>query len=217
MKLKELLAKVGAYLLVGIILIILMPVFLIYLIFKLLATPYGYVKHRRSIYPRDFPRKYRILEGPHEDAAPYDAIKTRGLPVEYVKWSEDYFLNGYFIYRDILLVFCEPLFFDKKKGLWLFWPNGDGQNDEEDSDGDTDHENTDDCLSVEGAKEFILEDFHSRVPNRKCNDVVFFYSRKHAEYNYEEGGLEKMRLLPDFIVYETKELGDAIERFVNSH
>ena len=101
-------------------LIIFLPFFLLYLLFKLLSTPFDYIKYKKSRYQKDFPHKYTWLREPHIDNAPYTAIKENELPVEYIKWSEDYDIGGYFVYKDILLDFTEPFFFDEEKKLFPF-------------------------------------------------------------------------------------------------
>ncbi len=199
--------------------ILFLPFLLLYLLYKLIIMPLDYVKYKKSRYQQDFPRKYRWLSTPHVDNEPYTAIKEKELPVEYIKWREDYDLNGYFIYKDILLDFNEPLFFDKKKGLWLSWIGQENEDDESDEvedikADDSDYENTDDCLSVDETKAYIIEEFAKNVSGRECNNVVFFYSLKNLEKIYEEGGLKKMRELDGFVIYEKGELAKAIADFI---
>ena len=76
-------------------------------------------------------------------------------------------------------------------------------------------ENTDDCLTVEEARAMALEEFRSNVKDKKCNDVVFFYSKRNVEDNYDDGGLEAMLQLDGVIVYEDGCLADAIKDFIN--
>jgi hypothetical protein len=151
-----------------------------------------------------------LLSTLHIDNKPYTAIQEHYLPVEYIKWRAEYDLNGFFVYKDVLLDFSEPFFFDKEKGLWLWWPQQD-----EDA-GEDDFDNTDDCLSVEALSEFLLDEFQTNIPGRKCNRVVFFYERKNVITCYEPGGLETMERLDDFIIYKDGGLTKAIADFVNS-
>ena len=44
--------------------------------------------------------------------------------------------------------------------------------------------------------------------------MVFFCQRKRVEKDYEEGGLERMRQLDDFVIYEKGELAKAIRDFI---
>ena len=210
---KEKSATIGTFLVFSVVFIIILPFLLVYFLYKLISTPFDYAKYKRSHYQKDFPHKYSWLAIPHIDNEVYTAIKENNLPIEYIKWREEYDLNGYFLYKDILLVFEEPFFFDKKKGMWLIWPGTSCDEESEDIDYE-DYENTDDCLTVDEAKKYIIERFREDVPGRECNRVVLFYSRKNVENNYEEGGLEKMRELEDFIIYENGEFAEAIKKVV---
>jgi len=205
-----------SFLVLSVIFILFLPFLLLYFLYELLMTPFHYIKYKRSLYQQDFPHQYSWLATPHIDNKIYTAVKENNLPIEYIKWREEYDLNGYFVYQDILLVFEEPFFFDKKRGLWLIWP-GKGCDEESEDIDDEEYENTDDCLSVDEAKTYILEKFCEDVPGRECNRVVLFYSRKNVENNYEAGGLEKMRELNDFIIYEKGELASAIKNFVENN
>lgn len=219
MKIKEILSNIGVWILVVLVLMVFMPINLLLLLYKLVCTPFSYIQYKRSRYQRDFPHKYKWLDTVHNDNPPYTVIKDHNLPIEYIKWSEDYDVSGYFVYNDVLLDFTEPFFFDKRKGLWLCWQGQEVEEDFEDSDSEQmdDEENTDDCLTVENTGELILSDFHNRTQGYACNRVVFFYRRDHAQKNYEEGGLEKMRELDDFIIYEKDELAEVLTKFVGSN
>ena len=205
------------------IIIIVLPIALIYLLFKLLATPFDYIKYKHSRYQRDFPHKYSWLSEPHFDNGAYTAIKENNLPIEYIKWSEDYDIGGYFVYKDILLDFTEPFFFLEEKKLFFCLPDSkDAEEvsyDESDDSQNTelDEDNTDQCLTVDGMKELILGQFHYNVPNRECKRIVFFCSRKNAERDYKEEGLNVMRDLDGFIIYEKGELAKVIKEFIDSN
>ena len=99
----------GSQLLAGIVLIfifaILIPVGLFLLIFMFITIPFNYYKYRHSQYQKDFPHKFNFLSPFHVDNIPYSIIKENELPIEYIKWSEEYEMYGYFIYKDILLDF----------------------------------------------------------------------------------------------------------------
>ena len=203
--------------------IIFLPFFLLYLLFKLLSTPFDYIKYKKSRYQKDFPHKYTWLREPHIDNAPYTAIKENDLPVEYIKWSEVYDIGGYFVYKDILLDFTEPFFFDEEKKLFLCLPGSrdavEVSYDKSDDSQDTERQetNADECLTVDGMKELILGLFRVNAPNRECNRIVFFCSRRNAERDYREEGLNAMRELDDFIIYEKGELAKVIKDFIENN
>jgi hypothetical protein len=152
------------------------------------------------------------------DNKAYTAIKENDLPVEYIKWREDYDLNGFFVYKNILLDFNDPFFFDEEKKIWLCWMDENEEEEqseyEEDTDEETNEDNTDDCLTVEETEKHILEEFHINVSGRVCNRVVFFCERKHIEKNYGEEGLQSMLTLDNFVVYEKGQLAKAIKDFI---
>lgn len=198
------------------IIIFVLPIALIYLLFKLLATPFDYVKYKRSRYQQDFPHKYSWLSEPHFDNAAYTAIKENNLPVEYIKWSEDYNFCGYFVYKDILLDFTEPFFFDEEGKVFLQLPDENESGETADSE-TSEEENSDKSLTVEETKELIHDGFRNRVPGRECYRIVFFYSRKDVERDYKEEGLNVMRELDDFIIYEKGELANAIKNFIDNN
>ena len=198
------------------IIIIILPIALIYLLFKLLATPFDYIKYKHSRYQQDFPHKYSWLSEPHFDNAAYTAIKENNLPVEYIKWSEDYNLCGYFVYKDILLDFTEPFFFDEEEKIFLRSPD-ENEMEETAEDGISEDENSDKSLTVEETKELILSGFRNSVPGRECHKIVFFYSRKDVKRDYKEEGLNAMREFDDFIIYEKGELAKAIKNFVDNN
>ncbi len=219
MKLKELVSNIGAFVLFGGLFIIFLPFILLYFLFKLIITPYDYIKYKRSRYQQDFPYKYSWLRQPHVDNEIYTIIKDNGLPIEYIKWQEEYELPGSFLYRDALLVFFEPLFFDKKKGLWFLWMGGNADEaaNPEDEGEEYDEDNTDDCVEAEDAKAVLMEELCNNGSGRKCNRVVFFYQRKRTEKLYGKNGLDAMRDLDGFILYEKGKLAEAIQKFIDTY
>ena len=223
MKIKDSIAEKLLVVFFTVAFIIFLPFLLLYLLFKLLSTPFDYIKYKKSRYQKDFPHKYTWLREPHIDNAPYTAIKENDLPVEYIKWSEDYDIGGYFVYKDILLDFTEPFFFDEEKKLFLCLPGSrDAEEvsyDESDDSQDTElkETNADECFTVDGMKELILGSFRVDVPNRECNRIVFFCSRRNAERDYREEGLNAMRELDDFIIYEKGELAKVIKDFIENN
>lgn len=221
MKLKHKIEHGFILLLCSAVAILVTPILLLWLIFELLATPFKYIQYRRSRYQQDFPAKCDWPIIPHSDSDIYAFIKERDLPIEYFKWSEQYDFKGYFLYKDILLNFEEPFFFDNEKKLWFGGPGSEYdksiyEEDTDESDSDNDVDNGDDCLTVEAVKENCLAGFRKNIPHRECNQVVFFYRRKEAEY-YGQGAVEKMQDLDDFIVYEKKQLKETILEFIQNN
>ena len=199
------------------IMLFIIPIAVLYLIFKLFATPFDYIKYKRSRYQRDFPHKYSWLDEPHLDNKVYTVIKEKQLPIEYIKWSEDYDLHGYFIYKDILLDFTEPFFFDKEKKIFLHYlRKAESEESEYIIDGD-ETDDADEYLTVEAIKESILEELRNNVPDRECHKIVFFYSRKKVESYYKKEGLDAMQELNDFIIYEKNGLEKAIKDFIDNN
>lgn len=207
MKIKDYFGSILAYFAFTVFFIIFLPFLLLFLIYKFIMTPFDYAKYKRSRYQKDFPKKYTWLSEPHFDNEPYTAIKENDFPVEYIKWSEEYGFCGYFVYKDILLDFTEPFFFDDEKKLLFYM--ADTKHPEEDEEGER--------FTVEEAKGFILGDFSTNVPNRECKKVVFFYQRKNAERDYKKEGLRAMLELDDFIIYEKGELAGAIGEFIRNN
>lgn len=194
-----------------------LPFCLLYLLFQLILTPFHYIKFKYSRYQQDFPCKYRWLAEPHSDSVSYATIKENHLPVDYIKWGKDYDLNGYFLYKDILLVFREPFFFDGEKGLWLCWMREENTDETlADWDEPSEEENTDDCLTVEAATEFLLHEFQSNICDRKCNHVVFFYQQKNVVNDFGDDALAAMLANDNFVVYEKGNLADAIKNFTEN-
>ena len=95
---------------------------LFFLIFKFITMPFNYYRYRHSQYQKDFPHKFDFLDPFHIDNIPYSIIKENELPIQYIKWSKEYNMYGYFIYKDILLDFTEPFFFDAETNTFTFNP-----------------------------------------------------------------------------------------------
>lgn len=194
--------------------IFVLPLAILVLLFKLFSTPFDYVKYKKSRYQLDFPHRYTWLSEPHKDNIPYTVIKENEFPIEYIKWSEDYATCGYFVYKNVLLDFTEPFLFDEERKIFIQLQseieseeNGNNETSEEDNIGK--------CLALEEAKELMLARFRANVPNRECNRIVFFCSRKKIERDYKEAGLSAMRKLEDFIIYEKGKLADAVKDFLD--
>ena len=210
----------GSQLLAGICLIfifaILIPVGLFLLIFKLITMPFNYYKYKHSQYQKDFPHKFNFLDPFHIDNVPYSIIKENELPIKYIKWSEEYDMYGYFIYKDILLDFTEPFFFDPETNNFTFNPEEEVEEKMED-DNNQDIDDAQNCLSVEETKAFVLNDFHNNIQECECKQVVFFYSQGRLEKAHGKIALEKMSELNDFIVYKKDTLYQVLREFVDTH
>lgn len=197
------------------ILAILIPVGLFLLIFKFITMPFNYYKYRHSQYQKDFPHKFDFLDPFHIDDVPYSIIKENELPIQYVKWSKEYHMYGYFIYRDILLYFTEPFFFDPETNTFKFNPEEEVEENEDDN--NQDNGNVENCLSVEETKAFVLNDFHKNIPECECKQVVFLYSQERLEKTHGKIALEKMSGSNDFIVYKKGTLLQVLKEFIDTH
>lgn len=206
---KDCLLEAGVMLL---LLVLLIPVLLVYLIFKLLWMPVAYIKVKRSLYHKVFPHKFSMFEGLHVDSEPYAVIVENDLPVEYVKYSGYYQHPGYFIYKDTLLCFSEPMICDADKGIWYSWmdaeidPGARKRNEKYAAE----------CMTVEAAAEDLLQGLKEEHTEHTCNRVAFFFARKSVEGGYTQGSADAMRRLDNFVVYEKGELAKAIREFIGS-
>ncbi len=214
---KERLGDVATTILLWVVITLCIPLMFLVLLGQFLLVPITYVRFKKSRYQKDFPRKFSFFCGVHPDNEVYTIVKENDLPVEYIKWSEDYDLHGYFVSGDVLLNFTEPFFFDEQKKTWLLWPgNSENENDEVE-DVDVEHvgeDDTDDCLTAEEAKAFLLDCFRTDVGDRACCRVAVFYERKKAEKNYGKEAVEKIKATEDFVVYERGELLQAIQSVI---
>lgn len=210
----------GSQLFAGICLIlifaILIPIGLFVLIFKFITMPFNYYKYRHSQYQKDFPHKFNFLDPFHIDNIPYSIIKENNLPIQYIKWSKEYDMYGYFIYKDILLDFTEPFFFDPETNTFTFNPEEEVAEEKED-DNNQDIDDVENNLSVEETKSFVLNDFHNNIQERKCKQVVFFYSQEKLEKAHGKVALQKMSELNDFIVYKKDTLYQVLKDFADKH
>ena len=195
---------------------ILIPIGLFLLIFKLIAMPFNYYKYKHSQYQKDFPHKFNFLAPFHIDNIPYSIIKENELPIQYIKWSEEYDMYGYFIYKDILLDFTEPFFFDPETNTFTFNPEEEVEEKNED-DNNQDNDDVEKCLSVEETKAFVLNDFHKNIQECECKQVVFLCSQEKLEKAHGKMALEKMGELDNFIVYKKDNLHQVLKKFIDTH
>ena len=122
MKIKNILKYLAEIPVVILVLLVLVPLGVLYFLYKILTMPFSYIRHKRSLYQKDFPCRYSLWRYPHHDEKVYTVIKKNDLPIAYIKGQkeyEQYEMPGYFVYKDILLDFNEPFFFDPERGLWL--------------------------------------------------------------------------------------------------
>ena len=209
---KEKLGDVATTLLVWVVIALCIPLMLLVLLGQFLLTPITYIRFKKSRYQKDFPRKFSLFCGVHPDNEVYTAVKENELPVEYVKWGEDYDLHGYFVSGDILLNFTEPFFYDEKKQAWLFWP-GEEEREPMVMDEEADEDNTDDCVGVEAAKEIMLQQFAADVAGRACRRVAVFNERQKTERIYGKAQAEALKSA-GCILYERGALVQAIREVV---
>lgn len=111
---KDVLKKVGQILLF----IILLPILLLCLAGLLIYTPFDYVEYKKSRYYKDFGRKYKWLFSKSNCFKIYNSVMENGLPIEYVEESESSFGQGYFFYRDVLIIYDDVPVFDEKESCW---------------------------------------------------------------------------------------------------
>lgn len=218
MRLREQISERLSAVFVIAVFILFLPFLLLILIGSVLYTPFGYVRYQRSRYQRDFPHKYTWLREPHADNEAYTAIKKNDLPIEYEEPSEDYDLIGRFVYKDTLLWFYPSVFFDKEKGQWLWWPgNKNAEEETAEREEDPDEEGTDDCLTAEELKEFLLAEWNESHVARKCSRVAFFYERRTMEREYGKEAIEAMKAMVGFTVYEKGRLAEELRNFIDAN
>ncbi|MBP3375905.1 MAG: hypothetical protein J6L83_04000 [Clostridia bacterium] len=121
---KDVLKKVGQILLF----IILLPILLLCLAGLLIYTPFDYVKYKKSRYYKDFGRKYRWLFSNSNCFMIYNSVMENGLPIEYVEERESNFGQGYFFYRDVLIIYDDVPVFDEKESCWTVSREGEEDN-----------------------------------------------------------------------------------------
>ena len=209
MTVKERIGNVASTALLWIVILLFLPLMLLAFLGYLLYWPIAHIKIKRSRYHKDFPRKITFACGLHPDNEVYTAVKENELPVEYIKWGEDYDLHGYFVSGDVLLNFTEPFFYDEKKQAWLFWP-GEEEREPMEMDEEVDEDNTDDCVGVEAAKELMLQQFAADVAGRECRRVAVFYDRQKTERIYGKAQAEALKSA-GCILYERGALAQAIQ------
>lgn len=205
-KTKNLLIRIGATVLTWVLIIVFLPVIILLFIGAVLYTPIDYVKFKTSIYQNDYPRKYKWLCGRHEDNKIYKAIKENGLPISYFKSCEDYELPGDFVYKDTVLDFSMPFFFDGEKETWLYSEQSEVHRDECECDC------SDKYLSVEEAKSYLLEQFAKRNTVIKCTKIVFFYEIGFIKTVYGEKALATLREEDSVILYKKRELAEKLHQ-----
>lgn len=194
---------------------------ILFFISKFITMPFNYYKYRHSQYQKDFPHKFNFLDTFHIDDIPYSIIKENELPIQYIKWSKEYDMRGYFIYKDILLDFSEPFFFNPETNTFAFNPEEEVEEDEEgeesENNNNQDMEDVEKCLSVEETKAFILNDFNNNIQQYECKQVVFLYSQEKLKKSHGGIALQKINELNDFIVYNKDTLHQVLKEFIDMH
>ncbi len=208
MKFKEQLKTAG----ICFLLILAVPFLLAFLIFKLIWSPVTYIKYKHSRYQQDFPCRFSWLWDKHIDSEAYAVIKENDLPVAYIKHCGEYGRGGFFVYKDALLCFSEPVIHDAQKGILYSWIESDKDTDLSEND----EENADDDLNVDAVAACMLQDLQNERTEHTCGRVVFFFSRQSVEAGYTEGSLEKMRRVDDFVIYEKGGLAKTIRAFIEN-
>ena len=194
------------------VLLVGLPLLLLFLLFKLLCAPIDYIRYKRSRYQRDFPHPYEWLREPHADNEVYTAIRENGLPVAYIKHDGEYYAGGFFVYRDALLVFSEPFYYDAEDGQWYFVSAVDGA--EEMGDEENESEKAPTRFTPQEARRVFLEELRAHTSGYECRDVIFFYRRDSAIAPSGEESLKALRALDFIVLYERRELARAIETFI---
>ena len=222
MKFKDRITLILSYILIILGVIILLPIIVpasfIVLTYQILYTPFGYYKFKTSLYQKDFPTKYKWLDGVHQDNGVYTFIKENHLPIQYLKCYEKYDLSGLFLYKDTLLDFSEPFLYDDESMVWCVVPGDDESNEDDTAETETaDHSDDYEILTVDGWKESQIMEFKKNFPDQICGNIVFFYNRKRILRWYGEEALNKLKDLDGFILYEKGELEKAIQEYVASN
>lgn len=212
MNVKEKIGDAASTVLVWVVIVLCLPLMLLVLVGQILYTPIDYIKFKRSRYQKDFPHKYSFACGVHPDNEVYTLIQENHLPIEYIKWNEDYDMHGYFLCGDSLLNFTEPFFYDEKKKVWLFWP-GEEEKEPVEIEENEGEDNTDDCVAIDAAKELMLQRFAADVAGRECRRVAVFYEHQKTEKRYGKAEAEALRSA-GCIVYERGELLSAIRKVI---
>ncbi len=185
------------------ILIILLfsPLLLFIFLCVAIYTPFNYIQFKTSRYHKDFGGKFSFTRfGVHWDNKYYTIIKKNNLPIEYLKFDESYESLGRFVYRNSLLIFDSPLWYNEERSEWVSE--------------DYDNEDNEAIFTLEETKQEYLKFFHEKFPERKCNDVVFFMEKKSFKKHSSKATLRSAKEIDCFVVYEGK-LVDTLKKFVN--
>ena len=105
--------------------ILLVPLSVLLAIIGALFLPADYIKYKRSRYYEDIHSRYRLFCGSSRSVELYGSIKEQGLPVEYYEDADMRCGDGYFIYKDILILCDASPCFDEDEGKWVMEADGD--------------------------------------------------------------------------------------------
>ncbi len=99
--------------------ILLFPVVLLFLLGLLIATPFDYIKYKRTQYYKDTHEKYSWLCTSSYYITLYDLIKKENLPIAYYRCYDALVTGyGYFIYKDTLILNDYEPCFDGERKVW---------------------------------------------------------------------------------------------------
>lgn len=215
---KNIISSVLSYVFITLVLIVAAPFLLLWLVLDIIYSPFRYYKVKKSLYYKDFPYKYKWLDGVHQDNGVYTFIKENHLPIQYLKCYENYNLSGFFLYKDVLLDFSEPFLYDDESMVWCVFPEDDESAEDDTTGTETvDHSDDYEILTVDGWKESQIMEFKEKFPDQICKNIVFFYNKKRLLRWYGEEAPNKLKDLDGFILYEKGELEKAIQEYIASN
>ena len=104
-----------------ILMLLFFPIILLFMLFILIATPFDYLKYKRTRYYKDTKEKYSLFCATSYYIKLYDLIKEENLPIDYYRYNNGSFITGYgfFVYKDILILSGYVLCHDEEKNIWL--------------------------------------------------------------------------------------------------
>ena len=97
------------------------PIILLFMLFILIATPFDYLKYKRTRYYKDTKEKYSLFCAKSYYIELYGLIKEENLPIDYYRCNNGCFITGYgfFVHKDILILSGDALCYDEEKNIWL--------------------------------------------------------------------------------------------------
>lgn len=136
-------------------------------IFVIFYLPYEFVKYRRSAFFRDIGAKYSPFITLTENYKAYVLIEKKDLPVTFFRGRSPEPYSGYFVYRDILLIFDEILFWCEEADEWMLMsPQDDG---------------LDEFVSAPFLRDVHLEEANEFFGESRCRRAVFLLDADKLE------------------------------------